>query len=111
MEHQNALHVLLDSDQAQRLRNILTSTPAVALPHSGMGYGIRPVTLDHLLDIMDSMSSTVAELVRRTDVAEVNLAAIKFDLQAAGRILDLMREDPDQVDEMIDDTPEGQRHA
>lgn len=91
------LDKLLTSSQRSRLRNILGGTSVSALPHAGMGYGSHPATADHLLDIIDSLSAAVADLIRRADIAEANLTGLTLDLKATGRILAVMKDQDEDL--------------
>lgn len=81
------LEQIMTPAQTTRLRQILSNTPVAALPHGGMGYGLHPATVEHVLDIMDSMADELrTSLAKLADLNE-QYGSLRSDLAAVGRII------------------------
>jgi hypothetical protein len=96
-ERDRLLEEVLTTVQKSLLRSMLQRVPTVALPRSGLGYVTLPATIGQVLEIMESLSTTVTEQIRRTEIAEANLTGLTLDLKAAGRLLAIMTDQDDEA--------------
>lgn len=54
----------LTEEQITSARMVIAQTPAIALPRGGMGFGRNPETVEHLIEIMDSMAAELRRSLR-----------------------------------------------
>lgn len=78
----------LTDDQKRIVNAIIGSTPAIALPHGGMGR--RPESFADLMTVMESIVSHLKDEMEHNQDLRANLDSIGSDLAAAGRIFNRM---------------------
>ncbi len=83
----------LSDEHRKAFLRIFGKTPVVALPHGGMGVGARPQTIEDVIATVDTIVECLTDTMQRAEASRVELANVKYDLRAAGRLFDLMRQD------------------
>lgn len=78
----------LEKSAKARAREILSNTPVVALPHGGMGK--RVDTDAELLDTLEHIVGSLKFWMAQQAEAADELAALKRDLAATGRVFKLI---------------------
>lgn len=77
----------LTEKQIKAVRQVIGRTPDMALPHSGMGVGRDPKTVEQLIEIMDSMRQAILKVMGNNQQLRHAADAELRDMLAAGRVI------------------------
>lgn len=77
----------LPDDIKLKVHRALQSVPAIGLPGGGMGYGLKPQTDEHLIQIIDHLGQVLGRTLREHELLREDYRKFMADLHTMRRVL------------------------